>query len=810
VVPGRPLSLHDQTAAALARGTFQKARELAKELCKQQPTPEHEHWLIEATLGRAVQLRLAGQTAEAGAMLRALGTVRCTVPELLARWAGELMLAGDWKTAGQLVQQIPPSVVQQRLATLRVDAAMLQGKPELAGLPADLQPAAQRLLQGLASLASGDDLAVEAAVVDVPKTSPLYDWLLLTQGLYAFYTHASTALGPWQQLTPERAPAAIAAPFRAQLDGDFLASQPPARQADLVAFGHRLYAETWLSIVDDVRSLLAQEQFPAALRRAAEALRAMPAAHQEWRQRLARLLYWEVVRHGRDRDIPVYAKIFGALAEDPELHRLRALHAERHDEPAAAQENWSAYEQNLPRYEHLRPEDRDLARALLWFHMGELAEAEEPPVPASLGLPLPPGFDAEEEFAFAASACYRRSIELAPQYLQAHEHLIDLLHAEKKQPEVIEAAQRLLTSFPEHQRALEALAEDAFRQHRWDDAVALQERAVRTRPHDRRLTSQLGFYQLGLARLRAQQGDFETARALLDTQMRQDTSADRYHILCRRAAVEFQAGQPQAGDAWFARACQEAPSRLVADFHMLIEALRLPLDEARIKPLERAFRRGLKAAVHAPSAVALLHTLYAFQRSGTSYNGLQAHHKLILQYLRRVRQMPMSEMELQSICTSLQGLPTNTLLLDFAMQGCQAFPRQPVFPFTVATYYLARGPEKCPWHTVQSMLHQALEGARGNPAHVDLARQIEALLPVVQSAMLMTQFTRGGRLSGRQGPAFLDMIEALDAVFGSPFDDDDDDDELLDFEEDIFDAPSRPTPRPGARQPKKRRPSRRR
>ena len=58
----------------------------------------------------------------------------------------------------------------------------------------------------------------------------------------------------------------------------------------------------------------------------------------------------------------------------------------------------------------------------------------------------------------------QRSIALAPHYLQAHERLIDLLHLEEKHEEVVAAARRVLEYFPEHQRALEALADDAFRQ----------------------------------------------------------------------------------------------------------------------------------------------------------------------------------------------------------------------------------------------------------------------------------------------------------------------------------------------------------
>src|SRR5215831_9456251 len=320
--------LRTRTTEALARGAFHSARELARELCKWDHAAEHRRWLVEATVGRAAQLRQSGQAAEAANMLRTVVAGEFDSPQLLARCASELMLAGDWRTAEQLTQGITDAGVLQELQARRADAAVLQGEEGLAGLPEDIRPEAQRVLQALAALAQGEDAAAQAAVAGIPTDSPMYDWSLLVQGLIAFYTEGLTALELWQQLTPDRAPAAIATPFRAQIDAAFLERQPFPQQADLTAFGRRLYPGPALAALEDVRSILARGTPAPALRRAGEAQRALPPESQHLRERLARVIYWDVVQRGGDREIDLYRRWLGALPEDPELHRLRALQCE--------------------------------------------------------------------------------------------------------------------------------------------------------------------------------------------------------------------------------------------------------------------------------------------------------------------------------------------------------------------------------------------------------------------------------------------------------------------------------------------------
>jgi tetratricopeptide (TPR) repeat protein len=779
-----PGKLRKRTAEALAHGSFRKARELARALYKKDATAEHRGYLIEATVGRAAQLRQAGQTAEAVDMLRTVVEGEFVSSELLVQCINELMLAGDWKTAEILTGRIADADVLHRLEVLRADTAVLHGEPGLAHLQEDVRPAAQSVLRALAQLEQGNDAAVHETVAGIPNDSPLYDWKLLMQGLTAFYAGELAALEIWQQLEPGRAPASIAVPLRAQIDPAFLASQP--QQAQLVAFGRRLCAEDWLDALEDVQRLLAREDLSAALLRAAEALEEIPAEHQELRQRLARTMYWQVVQLGDDEDVDDYASLFDAPSDDRSLHRLRALHHEQAKEAAEAQDYWASYEQDLTQSNIFSAEDRELARSLVWFRMGELAVQGDPTMPA--GFPFRPDFNDEDECAFETVECLRRSVKLAPQNLEAHESLIALLHIAEKQREVVRAAGNLLQHFPEHQRALEVLADDAFRHNCWDEAQALQTRAVKARPHDTNLVARLDFYELGLARLRAQEGRFDEARAILAAQLEKETTANRCNILCRQAAVELKAGRQQRGEELFERACEVATSRLVAVFEMLIESIRMPVDSKWIQKIDREFRRGLRAKVDGPSAMVMLKTLPAFASTKVSYDGLQEHQKLILQYLKRARNVAFSEEEMQSICACLQELPTNKLWLDFATRGSREFPQQPAFPFAVASYYLALGPEKCPLPKADEALHTALDLAQDNPAYAVLMPQIEAALAVVHRAMFMGSF---GDHDDQDEPLSLDILDAMANLFGISFDDADEPD----------DAPRRGPRRDGHKRP---------
>ena len=773
-------SLLQRIADAMGRHSYQRAREEAKALYQQEATPEHRRYLVEATIGRALQLQKAGQNAEAAQMLMTIAKEAPDTPGQLAPYVDALLLTGEWRTAERLIRQVSDPGLQTQLAALRIDYAVLCGEADAPNRPPSLTPHAQCVLQALTDWQQGHDAAANEAVSALPEDSPWRDWRALIQGLSAFYHDPSAALAHWRQLDPERAPAAIAAPFWAQLDKDFLAGHP--ERATVAARGKQLYDAPWIAALEGVQEALLQSDIALALRQARQVTNKLPAALQEVKTRLSDLLYWQIARVGDEDDIARFKRTFGAPPDDPALNRLQAYVDEQDalflDDAQAA---WAKYEQDLQRDDIIQPaSDRDLARSLIWYHMGEIAQQEFPAFP---GGPMQP-----TDCAIDALQCLRRSVELAPQHLAAHEVLLALLFLRGDQAETARAAQDLLVHFPDHDKALTILATDAYRQGRWEEALTLQTRALRARPHDAMLQARLLTYQLTVARLRAQQGQVDEARDMLTSCLQRAAAADQSNILCRMAAVAFKAGQPKEGERLFEQACEVGEIRLVTVFEMLIESCRMPVDDKWIKKMDREFRRGLKAKVHGPSVVAMIKILEAFAVSGQQYNELEEHRDLVLQYLKRSRQVRFSKEEFITLCNSLPQLDAGDLALNIAKRALRAYPRQADFHVAFAAYYLDQPSEAWPLEEVDDALHRAEYLVDDDdPNQKALAAKISDMLRVVHAAMAEhdgdsffnpfdtapdnDRFGRGG-----PGPDIFDLFERLADLIGADLDDDDDDD----------------------------------
>ena len=776
-------SLLQRIADAMGRNSYQRAREEAKALYQQEATPEHRRYLVEATIGRALQLQKAGQNVEAAQMLMTIAEEAPDTSGQLVPYIDALLLTGEWRTAERLIRQASDPDLQAQLAALRIDHAVLCGEADAPNRPPSLTPHAQCVLQALTDWQQGHDAAANEAVSALPEDSPWRDWRALIQGLSAFYHDPSAALAHWRQLDPERAPAAIAAPFWAQLDKDFLADHP--ERATVTARGKQLYDAPWIAALEGVQEALLQSDIALALRQARQVTNKLPAALQEVKTRLSDLLYWQIARVGDEDDIARFKRTFGAPPDDPSLNRLQAYI----DEQDAlfledAQTAWAKYEQDLQRDDIIQPaSDRDLARSLIWFHMGEIAQRESPPLPSGLdALRTKP-----DDFEIDAIQCLRRSVELAPQHLAAHEVLLALLFLRGDQAETARAAQDLLVHFPDHDKALTILATDAYRQGRWEEALTLQTRALRARPHDAMLQARLLTYQLTVARLRAQQGQVDEARDMLTSCLQRAAAADQSNILCRMAAVAFKAGQPKEGEHLFEQACEVGEIRLVTVFEMLIESCRMPVDDKWIKKMDREFRRGLKAKVHGPSVVAMIKILESFAVLGHQYDELEEHRDLVLQYLKRSRQVRFSQEEFVTLCNSLPQLEAGDLTLNIVKRALRSYPRQAAFHVAFAAYYLDQPSEVWPLEEVDDALHRAEYLVDDDPNQKELAAKISAMLTVVHAAMaehegpgFFNPFDDDddmfGRGRGRPGPSIFDLFDKLADLIGDDLDDDDDDD----------------------------------
>lgn len=794
--------LHKKTADAVDRGAFQSAREWAKELFRREPTEEHRRLLVDATLGRAGELRRLGSAADTATIVRSIVDAGFDSQEQTARAARELLLAGDWRAAGPLIARVTEPALLARINATRADGAVLKGPRGLANLPSELRSDTQRILGSLDAIARADNGATTDAVASIPAESPFFEWRLLVEGLVAIYSGGS-AHESWQALSPDRAPSAIAAPFRASQDRAFLNGLPAWQQTDLKSAIARLNTAPWLTALEDVQRFTAQEDVGAAVRRAGDVLKALPPS--DVAARLPRVMYWVVAHVGSHEYFESYRRIFGPPSDDPHGHRLRAIQAENADDGREAQESWAAYDHDLADGRVVAETDRDLARSLVWLRMGKLAERYCPPVlsaqrPESTARPFDEAtdddewdenkedadgeFDDDSDARFSAIDCYRRSVDLAPQNRIAHEFLIDQLDLHGDAKRVAAAARRMIATFPDHERALSLLANDASKRECWDEAVAFQERAVRARPHDAFVTEQLAFYRLSLARQRAQQGRFDDARTLLNRLLERERGHDRYEILCRLAAVEIVAGQTERGNQLFDEACRAAPSRLAAVYRMLIESVRMPLDYGSTMRFETDFRDLIRSKPDAATVRELISTVSAFRQTETSYEGLLIHEPLILGFVKRAKRLKYSHADLLAVCQSLNAFDAEKMTLEFAKRGMKLFPDDPHFPFFAGMYYYSMGPNKCPLGALIRYLSAAEKLALGHPEHADLAESAGQILRSVQAMSTFKQLNSFTSAFGRNAPMPAELVNEMERLLGvslvGGFDDDDSDNDWPD------------------------------
>jgi tetratricopeptide (TPR) repeat protein len=796
-----PLDIHvlqKKTADAVDRGAFQSAREWAKELFRREPTEEHRRLFVEATLGRADELRRAGLATDAATIVRSIVDAGFDSQEQMARAARVLLLGGEWKDADSLFARVKePSLLAQLNAT-RADAAVLGSVHGLVSLPSELRSNTQRVLDSLDSIARADDRAATEAVADIAADSPHFEWRLLVEGLVAFYS-GRPAVQSWQSMSPDRAPAAIAAPFRASQDRAYVDVLPALQQSDIKSFVARLNATPWLAALEDVQRHVAEEEIGAAVRRAGDVIKGLPADVAAIRSRLSRVIYWAVVHWGAHQQVESFHRILGPLPDDPHGHRLRAIQAENADESCEAQEAWAAYEQDLAECHVVAESDRDLARSLVWLRIGEIAERTCPSsqsTPNSAftrrsfheakddagdsgddGIDTGDEFDDESGIRFPAIECYRRSVALAPQNCTAHEFLIDLLEQRGDTPQVVAEAQRMLVTFPDHGEALSALARDASTRGEWDQAVSYQKRAVRARPHDVSVAEQLKFYQLNLARQRAQQGRFDDARDMLNCLLKNEPREKRYTLLCRLAAVEFLAGQAERGDQLIQQACQAAPSRVPVVHRLLIESIRMPLDVGQTMGLENEFRKLIKTKPDAATVRELIEAASAFRRTGATYDGLPAHEHLILDFVKRAKRLKYSRDDLLAVCRSLNAFPGEKLTLDFAKRGMKLFPEDPHFPFFAGMFYHSMGPEKCPPGLVIQYLSKAEKRAQTHAEHADLAELAAQIIRSVRATIAMKQLNSFRGVFGEEMPLPSRLLSEFEKMLDAPFDGYDDGDD---------------------------------
>jgi tetratricopeptide (TPR) repeat protein len=720
--------LRGRVERARREGRFQQALELAKQLHKAEPTPAHRGLLKEVYLGRAGQLRTQGHTRDAATVLEAAARADEADSGWLERLAIELMKLGEGARAQALLERVPEEARSGQLQGALADAAFLAEKDGRSTLPPGLQADYDRIVHAFAQAEAGRDEEAREALQGVSLRSPFLEWKLLLRGLQAFYQNDDArALENWQRLDPERLPARLAAPFRQAVDPTFRAAQPPPTQAALQQQFDRLQGSTLLPQLRNLRTALATaERSTASAFRQAEAL--LPALRHEAPHllpRLAACFYWAIVDSGPD-DVLRFARVFGKPPDDPNFNRLRALHADHAGDAEQAHHHWHLYEQEIASNPAVWVGGRaDLARGLIWQHMGEIADSAPTEDQFSqLEEALGPQASQLEQLREvlggraprpvrlqpSAEECFRKSLELAPDLQDPHTSLIEhYLHAGQND-KAEEAARDLLQRFPDHLETLQELAKLRAAAGDHAESLALLQRALDHNPLARDLRDKVSAAHMSNARVHAEAGHFDPARGHYQAALEVVSPRGACSVLCRWAAAEFKAANPGRGEELLGQARGRTDAALEPVFQMLVECVRLKLPAKLKQRFDQEFNAGLAAAPTGADAAALVGCLLSYSTTGVNYRGLKTHTKKILIYAekaRKDRKVKFTEEQLITLGGGLLALDSIRNARTFMQDAARKFPKSPHFPYLEAMTYFARDPDPSAVRRVTALLEQA-------------------------------------------------------------------------------------------------------
>jgi tetratricopeptide (TPR) repeat protein len=755
---------------AAAEGRFQTALDLAKQLFKHEPTPQHRALLQQAQLGRARQLRIQGATEDARTLL-AGAAAQHDDPAWLEQAAEELARCGDPAGALALLNRVPNTQAQPRILAEAADAALVQGKNGRALLPEAYRGQFDAVILAFEQVEQGRDDAARATLQALGLQSPFLEWKLLLRGLMAFYVKDDArAVEAFSRLNPQRLPARLAAPFRFALDPDFQRAQPPETQKILQKQGDHLFGSGLLPGLRNLQAALADERKSANAFRIVEGL--LPSLKAEAPAlvpALASCCYRAIIDHGMPEDVARYRRVFGAPPDDPELWRLPALALERRDQLREAHPCWLDYEKSVARHPQAWPNGQaERVQALVWCHMGQNASLSEED-------------GDEDEFPFGSprrrgsraglkpgpEECFEKSIALAPDLLEAHTALFQYEQDHKRPGKAEKAARRLLEHFPQHVATLEALGQLLMKKQKYADALGFFQRALQVNPLERRLRGQVITAHLYKARDHAERAEFDAARGEYRAALAFDDRRQAAGILCKWAACEFKAGDAAAAEDLLQKALAEKGDRLAVAFSLLVEVIRLKLPRPLKARFDQEFNEALAQPPTVEAACALIDTAAAHRDAGVTYVGQKTHEKKVLAYLERLSDADLAEGPLVTLIDGVHALGSKRLEKQLIEDGLRRFPQSPWFPLARAKAEIAKGQYRCREYAARRALERAKHLTEAMPRD---PRQQELLAEIDRHLEKLDEMNPYG-FFGRRGGFFGQMFDG----FGDPFGPDDDD-----------------------------------
>ena len=759
----------------LARRNFREAVKEARRVHRQQPSEATRRLLETATLARVRELQQHGLREEARALASSLlemGLTDATVQaELPAVLAGLGML--DRAAAGNgAAVDADPAVLKTA-----ADQAVVRPGEAPRSLP-KIREEALLVRAALEAMESGrDDEALEK-LQPIGRSSPLSDWRLFVRGLAAYYRGDDEAMrASWDRLEPGRHAARIAAQLRtvAEARRDDAAG---LRTAAFLKVEKAVLGEAVLGDLLELERLVAAAKWKetaAVLRRLRSGLNRVDP--ELWR-RVSSFVYRAIVFRADERQLRQLQPYLEPPPLDPHWHRAAALILEREEGIYAADPRWRLYQADLDHVAELPPEQRSLAKAMVYHHLGrawlwEATSADPDEFGESESL--------DEEDLAAAIEHLEHAIHAAPDYAPPYTELAEAYRRSDRRRDAAATLEELLQHHADHLEAILALADDYLAADQPFQALPYAERAANLKPLDRDIRGRLWIGHVKAARLYALEEKYDLARAALDTAETGDRPRYElvYAVPARRAILEMKAGEQESAERLIEQAIQLATDPAPVQLLLTIEAIRYRLPKADREAFERQWKSLAKRRCTSQAAGQMSRIMTPFLASDTRYPRRSQHAQQVLEYVRRSSRVKWNEQDLRSACEFLkvardaEDLDSQTadeVLETKLRKGIREFPDNPYFLVTAGDEEIDKGPYECDRLLAHRYLQQGLELAErsGNPddaSLIDIAKKRLSFLDDV----------------GFHRPSPFHFFGGLD---DDDYDDDDDDDDYEDEDED--------------------------
>jgi tetratricopeptide (TPR) repeat protein len=692
--PAPPIPTPERVAAALRVGDFLTAVRVARELHALTPTPDHLELRKKTLATAAAHFADRDKYTDFNRVMTEAASLTPDDPTWTAERAALLARGGMLGDALRLVENHSDPNARTKVLGAAADRAIRLRSNQ--SLTEDLHPGCDAILSAFRHHEAGDEAAARAALEPVGLRSPFLEWKVLLRGLFA---HAAgddaRAAENFARLDPARLPAWLAAPLRVAIDPPYKAALPPATVNALLAQHQKLTTGPLVEGLRAVAREIGRDRPLAPAFRAAEVvLPHLRQAGPQFAPRLANCLYHAIVHQGHPDDLPRYRKLFGNPPDDPNFHKLQALVGEAIGDRAGAHAHWQKFEQwlaaNPPGWP---PGLLPRARAEVWARMGENAEkALDEPQHETVGMftiirrdrrpkPLNP----------PADACFRRAVELAPDWPNAVQLLFEALVAAKKPADAEAAGRAFLKRKPENIPALEALANLLQTQGRTAEAAELWLKALAVNPLDKPTRLRAALAVVGSARRKLIEGKaadaeaiFEKHRALLDEQTPSAAPA-------LRSVVLQKLGRPDEAEQLRAKAIAAPGARLGAAYRVMVDSQLAKLKPADKRAADKAFADELAREPTPVEANQLIAVYDLYHVEGVTYRGQKTHEKKVLDQVERCLIADAPEIDFERLGELLVVRHEWKHAKKFVDACRRRFPKNPVFLVLAAQIAVGKG-----------------------------------------------------------------------------------------------------------------------